>query len=60
MSEALLKKDELAALLRVTPRHLEKLTKRRVIPFIKLGRSIRYKWSAVEKALDKVTVKERS
>jgi excisionase family DNA binding protein len=39
-------------------RHLENLKAKRQIPFIRLGKSIRFDPVAVERALEKLTVKE--
>jgi excisionase family DNA binding protein len=49
---------ELSEELRVSQRHLINLRNRRLIPHLKLGRLIRYDRAAVEKALEKLTVKE--
>jgi excisionase family DNA binding protein len=49
---------ELAEELRVSQRHLINLRNRRLIPHLKLGRLIRYDRAAVEKALEKLTIKE--
>jgi excisionase family DNA binding protein len=49
---------ELAEELRVSQRHLINLRNRRLIPHIKLGRLIRYDRAAVEKAIEKLTVRE--
>ena len=50
--------EELAKELRVSQRHLINLRNRRLIPFVRLGRLIRYDRRAVAKALDKLTVRE--
>ena len=52
--------EELARELRVSQRHLINLRNRRLIPFVRLGRLIRYNRAAVEKAIQKLTVKELS
>jgi Helix-turn-helix domain len=49
---------ELAKELRVSVRALINYRNRRLIPHIRLGRSVRYDRVAVEKALEKLTVKE--
>ncbi|CEF48934.1 unnamed protein product [uncultured bacterium] len=49
---------ELAKELRISLRHLINLRNRRLVPHIKLGRLIRYDRTAVEKALEKLTVTE--
>jgi hypothetical protein len=49
---------ELAKELRVSLRGLINLRNRRLIPDIRLGRSVRYDRAAVEKALEKLTVTE--
>lgn len=45
-----------ARLLRVSLRHLINLRKRRLVPHVRLGRSVRYNPSEVEKAVEKLTV----
>jgi len=47
-----------AALLSVSHRHLINLRTRRLVPFLKLGKSVRYSPEAVAKALDKLTIRE--
>ena len=59
MSESLLKKDEVAARLGIGISGLDSLMARRIIPYIKLGRRVRFRWSDVEKALEKRTVRAR-
>ncbi len=44
---------EQANLLSVSPRHLHDLTKQRIIPCVRLGRSVRYSPQAVAAALEK-------
>lgn len=51
--------EEQAKLLSCTSRHLRNLCKRRLIPYVKLGRSIRFNPNAVERAVEKLTIKER-
>ncbi len=52
----LLKKPELAVIIGKSPRSIEGLMRERVIPFIRIGRHVRFKLSAVERALEKLTV----
>lgn len=47
-------KQELALALRVTPRHIDNLTRRRLIPATRLGRSVRYTRNAVLRALEEL------
>ena len=56
--ENLLTIKQMAVQLGLSWRGLNELTKRRQIPVIKLGRSVRYSPSAVEKAIEKLTIKE--
>jgi Helix-turn-helix domain len=49
---------ELAKELRLSLRGLINLRNRRLVPHIRLGRSVRYDRAAVEKALEKLTVNE--
>jgi|GEM_PF-1664217 len=53
----LITREELTAELKICLRHLDNLTRRRLIPHIRLGRAIRYDPTAVRKALDKLTIK---
>jgi excisionase family DNA binding protein len=52
--------SEIAGLLNISPRHLVNLRERRVIPFIRLGRVIRYNRTAVSMAIAHLTVQPRS
>ena len=58
MYSRLLTEREQAEQLRCSLRHLVGLRNKRLIPFIRLGRSIRYDPNAVERALKKLTIKE--
>jgi excisionase family DNA binding protein len=49
---------EQAEELRISLRHLENLKAKRLIPFIRLGHSVRFDPEAVARALSKLTVKE--
>jgi excisionase family DNA binding protein len=53
----LLSLKEQAALLSISWRHLEELTKKRLIPCVRLGRRRLYRPSQVVEALEKLTVK---
>jgi hypothetical protein len=50
----------MASELQISLRHLINLRNQRQVPFMKLGRLIRYDRAAVEKALQKLSVKELS
>lgn len=53
----LMTRPQLAEALGLTTRGIDSLTKRRVIPVIKLsGRAVRYSPEAVQRALDNLTV----
>lgn len=39
-------------------RHLQNLKNRRMVPYIKLGRLVRYNPDAVQRAIEKLTIKE--
>jgi excisionase family DNA binding protein len=56
--EQLLTEKELAARLHISLRHVATLRAQRLIPFFKLGRSVRFKESDVARALEKLTIKE--
>jgi|GEM_PF-2453467 len=57
----LLSLREVADHLRISERHVQNLRARRLIPFIKLStRCLRFRLSDVERAVDKLTVKEVS
>jgi hypothetical protein len=49
---------ELAEELRISLRGLINLRNRRLLPHLRIGRLIRYDRAAVEKALEKLTVRE--
>jgi hypothetical protein len=51
--------QEQADQMRCCLRHLDNLRHKRLIPFIRLGRSIRYDPVAAHKALQKLTIKEQ-
>ena len=55
--EKLLTIKEMAAMLSMSWRGVQELTKRREIPVVRLGRSVRYNPPAVAKALEKLTVR---
>jgi Helix-turn-helix domain len=59
MQVQLLTGKQQAARLRVCERHLINLRNKRLIPYIKLGRSIRYNPEAVQRALARLEVKEK-
>ncbi len=55
----LLKKGQVATRARVSERTISNWQARRIIPFVKISpRCVRYSWPAVQRALDKLTVKE--
>ena len=56
--QQLLRENEQAEQLRCSIRHLINLRNKRLIPYIKLGKSVRYDPNAVQRALEKLTVKE--
>jgi hypothetical protein len=58
MHSRLITEKQQAEQLQCSLRHLIDLRNRRLIPYIKLGRSIRYDPNAVQRALEKLTVKE--
>ena len=60
MQVQLLTEKQQAALLRVCERHLINLRNKRLIPYIKLGRSIRYDPEAVQRAIQKLSIRELS
>jgi hypothetical protein len=47
-----------AELLNCSLRHLINLRNKRLVPFIRLGKLVRYNPDAVQRALEKLTVKE--
>lgn len=50
--------EELSKELRVSQRHLINMRNRRLLPHLKLGRRVIYDKLAVQKALEKLTIKE--
>lgn len=59
MQPLLISEKKQARLLGISIRHLINLRNRKLAPYIRLGRSIRYRPDAVEKALQKLTIAER-
>jgi excisionase family DNA binding protein len=49
---------ELATRLRVSRRHVINLRNQRLIPYLRLGKSVRYRWADVQRALKKLEVDE--
>ena len=49
---------DLLRMLKCSPRHLLNLRQRRLLPYTRLGRSIRYDVDDIERALKKLTVRE--
>jgi excisionase family DNA binding protein len=56
----LLKTPELAEAINLSPRSIQYLAKRRAIPYLKIGKSVRFRLADVLKALERFTVKEVS
>ena len=57
----IVKEKELAEKhIKCSQRHIVSLREKRLIPFIKLGRCVRYDLDAVNKALEKLTIREIS
>jgi excisionase family DNA binding protein len=54
----LLKKDELAQIIGKSRRSVELMMLQRQIPYLKLGRHVRFRLGDVEKALENFAVKE--
>jgi hypothetical protein len=52
----LLTKQEVAARLRRTPRCIELWMRKRYLPYIKIGRSVYFRWSDVSAQLDQFRV----
>ena len=59
-SEGLLTTEELARFLRFSTRHVANLVRRRIIPRIKVGRSVRFDRVAVLRALEAFEEREAS
>jgi excisionase family DNA binding protein len=53
-----LDKRQLAASCNITVRTVDHWMTKRLIPYLKIGKSVRFNKVAVEKALDRFTVKE--
>jgi Helix-turn-helix domain len=60
MQAQLITEKELAGLTRCSVRHLINLRNRRLIPYVRLGKSVRYNPEHVKRAIDKLTVIEIS
>jgi excisionase family DNA binding protein len=52
-SSNLIKVEEQAKLLGISTRHLHAITRQRLVPVVRLGRSIRYNPAAVAAAIEK-------
>lgn len=52
----LLTKREVAARLRRTPRCIELWMRKRYLPYIKIGRSVYFRWADISTALDRYRV----
>jgi len=55
-----LTKREIAKIIGKSPRAIEYMMRARALPFVRIGRNVRFKLAAVERALDKLTVREVS
>lgn len=56
--KTLLTEKEQAALLSISWRGLQEFRKKRLVPFVRIGRLVRYRPSDVEKAIERLTIKE--
>jgi len=56
--KTLVSEKEQAALLSISWRGLQEARKKRLVPFVRLGRRVLYSPAAVEKALERLTIKE--
>lgn len=52
LSEPLLDKLQVAEKLGFTPRTVDRLMARKLIPYLKIGRSVRFRWSVVLSVLE--------
>jgi hypothetical protein len=57
-AKTLLNEKEQAALLSISWRGLQEARKKRLIPHVRIGRRVLYRPSDVERALERLTVKE--
>lgn len=55
--EELLTKRELAARLKKTPRCIEQWMRRHYLPYIKIGHTVRFRWSDIIEALERLTIR---
>jgi excisionase family DNA binding protein len=60
VTSALLTAREVAALLKLSPSTVARLQRMRVLPFVKVGRSVRFRKIDVERALARRTIQEVS
>ena len=56
-NQVLMTVREMAASLRISVRHLQDLTKARLVPCVRLGRCVRYRLADVVRAMDRLTIK---
>ena len=55
----LITEAEQARILRISPHHLINLRRRRLVPHVRLGKSVRYNPDEVAKAMRKLTISAR-
>lgn len=48
-----LTKDDVIRLLKISKRTLDNWTKRKILPYIRIGRTVRFQWSEVETAFNR-------
>jgi len=56
----LLDETAVCEMLNLSPRHLRGLRERRLIPFVKLGRLVRFNPKSLLPAIDKLTIRARA
>jgi hypothetical protein len=56
----LLTKRDICALLQKSPRTIEGMMRKRQIPYLKIGKSVRYRLVDIERALEAYSIKEVS
>lgn len=56
--KTLLTEKEQAALLSISWRGLQEFRKKRLVPFVRIGRLVRYRPTEVERALERLTIRE--
>jgi excisionase family DNA binding protein len=56
MNKKFITRNELAAILKISPRTVDNLVIRKKIPSLKIGHCVRFEWEAVQTSLEKMAI----